>query len=148
MAPDTMPWLRAMRAYLAVTGLGNLAWETAHLPLYTIWATGSLGEQVFAVVHCTGGDMLIALAALALALALAGGWGLRPVVLLTLGVGLAYTGLSEWLNVYVRQSWAYSQWMPVLPIGPYRIGFSPLLQWLVVPSAALWAAGRMLRRTG
>lgn len=139
-------WLKPLRTYFAVIALGNLAWEALQLPLYTIWTTGSLREQAFAVFHCTGGDILIALAALALALVLAGERGLLPVALLAMGLGVAYSGFSEWLNVYARKSWAYSQWMPVLPIGPYRIGLSPLLQWLFVPGAALLLAARTLRR--
>ena len=64
--------MRGFRAYLsAITG-GNLAWETLQLPLYTIWETGAPRAQAIAVVHCTGGDLLIALSALMLALLLAG----------------------------------------------------------------------------
>jgi hypothetical protein len=36
----------------------------------------------------------------------------------------------------VRASWAYSDWMPVIPIAGLSIGLSPLLQWIVVPAAA------------
>ena len=144
MAPETMFWLRRLRIYFAVVALGNLAWETLQLPLYTIWTTGTLGQQAFAVVHCTGGDMLIALAALAFALILVGERGFWPVAALAIAFGLAYTGFSEWLNVYVRGSWAYSQRMPVLTLGVYKLGLSPILQWIVVPSVALWAAGRRL----
>ena len=61
-------WLAAVRAYLGVTAVANLMWEAFHLPLYTIWTSGSLQEQAFAVLHCTAGDVLIALAALAVAL--------------------------------------------------------------------------------
>jgi hypothetical protein len=72
-------WPRALRVYLEVIALGDLAWEAAHLPLYTIWRTGTPGERALAVVHCTGGDLLIALTCLALALVLAGepAWPLR-----------------------------------------------------------------------
>jgi len=35
----------------------------------------------------------------------------------------------------VRQSWAYSPLMPVLPVT--GTGLAPLLQWIVVPSTAL-----------
>jgi len=48
---------------------------------------------------------------------------------------VAYTIFSEWLNTAVRQSWAYSPLMPVLPI--MGTGLAPLLQWIVVPSTAL-----------
>lgn len=140
-----MPWLGALRTYFAAVALGNLAWEILQLPLYTIWTTGTLGEQAFAVVHCTGGDILIALAALSLALVLVGGRGFWPVAILAIGLGVAYTGFSEWLNVYLRRSWAYSDWMPLISIGRHRIGLSPILQWLLVPAFSLWAASRRLR---
>lgn len=124
--------------------LANLAWETAQLPLYTIWGKGTAREKAFAVLHCTGGDVLIALAFLVGALVVVGdpawpGRHFARVVALTVLGGLAYTVFSEWLNVEVRLSWAYSPYMPVLPFGT---GLSPVLQWLVVPALALWAARR------
>lgn len=148
IGPDRLArsqWLTALRAYLVVTVVGNLAWEAAHLPLYTIWTSGSLSEQAFAVVHCTGGDLLIALSALTVALVFAGDrdWPLRgfwPIVVLTVLSGVGYTTFSEWLNVVVRRSWAYSDLMPVLPVFGFRVGLSPLLQWIVIPFAALWLA--------
>ncbi len=51
-------WPCALRVYLGVVALADLAWEAAHLPLYTIWRTGTPGEKAFAVVHCTGSDLL------------------------------------------------------------------------------------------
>jgi hypothetical protein len=144
MTPASLPWLRALRTYFAGVALGNLAWESLHLPLYTIWTTGTPGEKAFAVVHCTGGDIVIALAALTLALILVSGRGFWPVAVLTIALGVAYAGVSEWLNVYARRSWAYSDGMPVIPFGSYRIGLSPILQWIFVPAASLWAARRRL----
>ena len=135
-------WLRALRMYVALIALGNLAWEILHLPLYTIWTTGTRGEQAFAVLHCTGGDVLIALAALTLALVIAGERGWPAVATLTIVFGVAYTTFSEWHNVYVRRSWAYSEWMPLLRIAGYQICLSPILQWVVVLGVALWAAAR------
>lgn len=138
-------WLAALRRYLAVSVLANLAWETAQLPLYTIWGKGTAREKAFAVLHCTGGDVLIALAFLVGALVVVGdpawpGRHFARVVALTVLGGLAYTVFSEWLNVEVRLSWAYSLHMPVLP--PFGTGLSPVLQWLVVPALALWVARR------
>jgi hypothetical protein len=140
-------WLRALRVYLIGGAAINLAWETLQLPLYTIWQSGTLGSQAFAVAHCTAGDVLIALGALTLALLIAGEgtWPdgrFRIVAVLTVLFGLAYTIFSEWLNVVVRASWAYSDWMPVVPIFGLRVGLSPLMQWLVVPAAALALARR------
>ena len=138
-------WPRALRVYLGTIALGDLAWEAAHLPLYTIWRTGTPGEKAFAVVHCTGGDLLIALACLALALVIVGepAWptlGHRRVAALTIGFGAAYTVFSEWLNVVVRQTWAYSDLMPIVPV--IGTGLSPLLQWVAVPLLALHFARR------
>ena len=140
-------WLRGLRIYLAVILAGNLVWEVLHLPLYTIWQTGSLREQAFAVLHCTLGDLLIATTSLVLALLLAGdaAWPVRrawPVAALTILFGVSYTIYSEWLNVSVRAAWAYSEWMPVIAIGKLHIGLSPLLQWIVLPAAAARIAYR------
>jgi hypothetical protein len=106
-------WQGALRVYFAVTGFGNFAWEALHLTLYTIWNSGTSGERTFAVLHCTGGDILIGMASLVGALVLVGrGWperGFGRVAVLTVALGVAYTAFSEWLNVSVRQSWAYSE---------------------------------------
>ena len=69
-------WLWALRRYIVVSAVVHLAWEFLHMPLYTIWEEGTTGEIVFAAIHCTGGDVLIALAVLTTALFLAGdeGW--------------------------------------------------------------------------
>jgi hypothetical protein len=49
--------------YLLAILIGNLLWEAAQIPLYTIWRDGSPGQIAFAVIHCSGGDLLIASAA-------------------------------------------------------------------------------------
>lgn len=146
VAAGPAPWLTALRWYLPAIAIGNLVWEFAQLPLFTIWNTGSTGEIVFAAVHCTGGDILIATASLMLALLLWGaGWPVtrhayRRVAALTVASGLAYTIFSEWFNVVVRKSWAYSELMPIVPI--VNAGLSPLLQWIILPLAAFWWAAR------
>jgi hypothetical protein len=124
--------------YLAVIAGGSLAWETLHLPLYTLWQTGTRGEQAFAVFHCTGGDLLIASASLILALVVVGDrrwpaghyWRVASTAIL---LGLAYTVFSEWLNVALRGTWTYSERMPVLPLFSFNLGLSPLFQWIIVP---------------
>jgi hypothetical protein len=145
---DTAPsgdWLSALRRYVVISALGNLLWEFAQLPLYTVWHEGSPQEIVFAAVHCTGGDVLIATMSLLAGLLLAGTrrWPharFAAVALITVLGGLAYTMFSEWLNTEIRGSWAYSEWMPTLPL--IGAGLSPFAQWLVVPAAALWWARR------
>lgn len=129
---------RALAIYLTVIAGGNLAWETLQLPLYTLWRTGTRGEQAFAVIHCTGGDLLIASATLILALVMVGDrrwpagryWRVASTAIL---LGLGYTVFSEWLNVALRQTWAYSEHMPVLPLFSFNLGLSSLLQWIIVP---------------
>lgn len=108
------------------------------MPLYTLWETGSTGEIVFAAVHCTGGDILVALSAVMLSLFLLGNkaWPAtrrNPVVAGTVAFGLAYTIFSEWLNIEIREAWAYRDLMPIIPV--LDAGLSPVLQWIVVPLA-------------
>lgn len=142
-------WLTTLRRYLATIAAGNLAWESAQLPFYTIWDTAQPPELLYAILHCTLGDLLIAVGALGLSIAIAGnGWpsaarSYLAVAAAAVALGLGYTVYSEWLNVAVRQSWAYSPWMPRVP--PLGTGLAPLLQWIVVPALAFWFAG--MRRT-
>ena len=136
-------WIGAIRRYVVVGAAVHLLWEIAQLPLYTLWKTGTRGEKAFAVIHCTGGDVLIAGASLLIALLAAGhrSWpavDFYKVGGLTMVIGIGYTIYSEWLNTSVRLSWSYSELMPVVPL--IGMGLSPLLQWVVVPMLALWAA--------
>ena len=131
-------WLRALRRYIFFVALANLIWEFAHLPLYTLWETGTVEEIAFAAIHCTGGDILIALSTVMLSLFLfgTGAWpGKRrlPVVAGTVVFGVAYTIFSEWLNIEIREAWAYSELMPVIPV--LEAGLSPVLQWIIIPLA-------------
>ena len=114
-------WLNALRRYLIAMAVGNLIWEFAHMPLYTLWETGTPREIAFAAVHCTAGDVLIAASALLAALIVFGSslWpeaNYRLVGLATVLTGLGYTVFSEWLNIEVREAWAYSDLMPVIPV--------------------------------
>lgn len=138
-------WLATMRRYLGTMALGSLIWEFAHMPLYTIWETGSPGEIVFAALHCTGGDILIATSALLAGLLLFGSsqWPearYRRVGLAIVLIGLGYTMFSEWLNIEVRGAWAYRDLMPILPV--VGAGLSPVAQWIVLPVLAFWWAAR------
>jgi hypothetical protein len=110
----------AVFRYLLVILIGNLVWEALQMPLYTLWVDGTWGQIGYAVVHCTLGDVLIGAATLMAALLLlrAAAWpdtGRGQVMVLTVALALAYTVFSEWLNVEVRQAWAYRDIMPRLP---------------------------------
>jgi hypothetical protein len=136
-----------MRRYLAASAVGHLAWEFAHMPLYTLWASGTLRDIVLGALHCTGGDLLIAIAALTGALVVAGTphWPAArsgPVAALAIAAGVGYTAFSEWLNTSVRGAWTYSDLMPIVAIGDLRLGLSPLVQWIIVPGVALGLARR------
>jgi hypothetical protein len=140
-------WIWALRRYFLASALGNLIWEFMQLPLYTVWQQGSAQDVVVAAVHCTGGDILIAGSSLVAALVLIGNgsWPrdrFRIVASLTIASGLAYTIFSEWLNTEIRGSWAYSEWMPTLPL--IGAGLSPFAQWIAVPGVAFWWARRPL----
>ena len=135
--------------YLAISAPMHFVWEFAHMPLYMVWSTGTPGEIVYNGLHCTIGDLMIAASSLLLAVILIGRrqwptdrW--TAVVVTAVSVGIAYTIFSEWHNVFVVRSWAYSDLMPLLP--GTCIGLSPLLQWLVIPLLGLWLTSRRLKR--
>lgn len=124
----------------------NLLWEVAQLPFYAFAPTiGPLGIA-WAVVHCTAGDVGIALGSFGAA-ALATRdfeWPVRRPWLglaVALGVGLVWTVQSEWQNVYVRGAWAYAPSMPTIS----GVGLLPILQWLVLPPLVLLAVRRRQR---
>ena len=140
-------WLPTMRRYLAAIAMGNLAWEIVQMPLYTLWRTGSTQDIAFAVVHCTGGDVLIAAVSLLGSLLLFGteDWPrsrFLPIAAAAIVFGVAYTVYSEHLNT-ASNAWTYSELMPVLPgLGT---GLAPLAQWLVLPLLAFAAVRPLLR---
>lgn len=108
-APLSASWLRFLRLYAAYSAVTHLAWEVVQLPLYMLWQTAPASELVFAVLHCTAGDLIIASVALLLALLALGNsaWptqGFIGVAVTAIAIGVGYTAYSEWLNVYVRQS--------------------------------------------
>ncbi|MGH8705635.1 MAG: hypothetical protein ACREUO_09500 [Burkholderiales bacterium] len=130
-----LPWLAAL----------SLAWETAQLPLYSLWSEGAPGFIAFSVVHCTLGDAIIGAAALAFALVVTRApelarWRWAHVAAVTALAGTVYTVLSEWVNTVALGNWTYSERMPVLHVFAAEIGLSPLAQWLLVPPLALWLA--------
>jgi hypothetical protein len=141
-----------LRAWIALSiglaAIGHFFWEAAQLPLYTLWRTGTPGKIAFALIHCTGGDILITTVTLAAAAALARAFGWPPfawrMLLTAIVLGTAYTIFSEWLNVEIRRSWSYTATMPVVPF--LGTGLTPLLQWLIVPGLALAIIGYRYRR--
>jgi hypothetical protein len=132
-----LPWLAAL----------SLAWEIAQLPLYTLWTDASPSYIAFSVAHCTLGDVAIGAAAFVLALVVTRAaelarWRWRHIAVVLVLLAAGYTVFSEWMNAELLRNWQYSERMPVLALGPVRVGLSPLLQWVLIPPAALWLARR------
>ncbi len=123
----------------------NLAWEIAHVSLYTIWLSADGATIARAVFHCTLGDVVIALGAFALAgiVLRRFDWPMaRPLagcMIVTTSV-MAFTVWSEWYNVYRTGGWGYAPKMPTI----YGIGLSPLLQWLLLPPVLVLAFRALL----
>ena len=140
-----LPWVTLA---IGLAAIGHFLWEAAQLPLYTLWRTGTPREIAFALLHCTGGDILITTVTLAAAATLARvfrwrafGWRM---VFTAIALSAAYTVFSEWLNVEIRRSWSYAASMPVLPL--LGTGLTPLLQWVIVPALSLAIIGHRYRR--
>lgn len=63
-------------------------------------------------------------------------------VLVFLGTGIALTVGLEFYYTQITHRWNYSDLMPLVP--PFGTGLSPLLQWIVIPTVALWLSQRYL----
>lgn len=143
---DRAAWNFIALRYVPLLGMLNLLWEIAQLPFYTLWQEAPASFIAYAVVHCTLGDVAIGTLALVIALIATRAravetWRWQQVALFLVIPAVGYTALSEWINTIARGSWAYSALMPVVNLGGFEIGLSPLLQWLVIPPVALWLAG-------
>jgi len=118
----------------------NLTWEIAQVRLYTIWAAADGMSVAWALLHCSLGDVVIALTMFALAgivLRRADWTASRPWAggsIVIIGA-LAFTAWSEWYNVYRAVNWGYTASMPMI----FGIGLSPLLQWLILPPVMVGA---------
>ena len=122
-------------------------WEWMQTPFFTD-ITDEINLIVWYRVHCTIGDIMI----LGISIILwslfkkDGKWFFSPrkkdYLVITL-LGVSYTSYSEILNVVVRQSWGYSELMPVIP-GTH-IGIVPIIQWLILPSVILYVCARFIR---
>lgn len=132
-------WRFIICRYVPILAIGNLVWELMHLPLYTLWRDSDHGALLFAVAHCTAGDIMIGTAALLMAIIWFGehGWPQSKhgrVLGAATSIGAGYTVVSEWVNTEITMGWEYAEAMFRVP--PLGTGITPLLQWLVVPPAA------------
>jgi hypothetical protein len=145
--------VRQLARYLGLWAVLNFAfhivWESLHVRLYTIWDNPDRLYVAKAVLHCTLGDVLVALAGFGVAALLvrSAGWPLSRPFLGTMAViasTVAYTAWSEWYNVYRIGSWAYGSSMLTIA----GIGVTPVLQWIVVPPLGVWAFRALCRLAG
>lgn len=125
----------------------NLVWELVQLPFYTIWTVGSSSQVAYAVLHCTAGDVIIGIGVTIFSTLLVNRYlhcnAKWPFVMCFILGAIAYTVFSEWLNVHVLKTWAYSRDMPRFP--PLGTGLTPVLQWMIVPILTLAMAGGATR---
>jgi len=134
---------------LVIPGFGlSLVWDVMQSPFYTDTFTVPWTAVAFNRLHCAVGDALILLAAFWIVTLRWGRFWMRmpswPSCLAFLALGLAYTAVSEYVNVQVLQLWAYSCWMPTVA----GIGLVPLLQWMIVPSVSVYYASKGITRRG
>lgn len=145
LAEASPAWLHALRSYLLSVTLLHAGWEILQLPLYTIWSSGNGRDIIFAVLHCTAGDAMIATFSLVLSLLVGGAeeWPysrFNAIALLATLFGVGYTVYSEWHNTTVTQSWSYTSAMPTI----FGIGLAPVAQWIVIPVVVFWRLHRRL----
>lgn len=150
MLEPTTTWngLRTLWRYLLASIVANLVWEFLQFPLYTSWSTGTAYQIALMVLHCTMGDVLVALVAVVAALLAVGSplWPERRFAAVTMGtvaVSVLITIGVEYLSTVVWHFWSYTEAMPRLPwLGT---GLSPLAQWMILPPLALiWARRRRM----
>lgn len=147
-------WRFVFARFVPLLAAGNLIWEILQLPFYTLWQEGTPRSRLFAILHCTAGDVMIGTVALLASVMLFGrrGWPRfrhGRVLGAATTAGVAYTVFSEWVNTQVTMSWQYAESM--LQVPPLGTGIAPLLQWIVVPPLAYWLAivlDRMQTRRG
>ncbi len=143
--PATLRIIARAGLWSALAFVLNLAWEIAQVRLYTIWAEADGLSLAWALLHCSLGDVAIALAMFAMAgIALwRADWpASRPWaggVVAVIGA-IVFTVWSERHNVYHTGAWSYTSEMPTI----YGVGLSPLLQWLIIPPAMVVAYRALL----
>jgi hypothetical protein len=114
-------------------------WEWLQTPFFED-VSGDINMIVWFRLHCTLVDFLILAGGVALVSLFKRGlrWLENPRfadLAVVSALGVAYTAVSEYVNVHLTGDWGYSSWMPLLPIAD--IGLVPLLQWLFLPSCVL-----------
>lgn len=142
--PAWQPWAAiALFAFLL-----NFPWEMLQVPFFRGMADAPHWRATLFCLRATGGDVVIMVAAYAsVAWRRGRDWlvrgGAAPVGRF-IGIAFVISLAVEALSVHAWSRWAYSPAMPVI-LG---VGLLPLLQWILLPPAALWLARRHLEGAG
>ena len=146
---DVLRWPELALAGFAF--LLNFPGELIQSPLFEGMASMPHGKSVQYCTRAAFGDagiMLVAFWAVAVASGCGRGWlqqsGNMPITLFTV-IGVLITTVIEMLATSGRwlEGWSYSADMPVL--WGINIGVVPILQWIILPPAAVLLARRQLR---
>ncbi len=96
--------------------------------------------MLYGWIHCTFGDVILTLVSFWLVSAATRNrrWFLDLKGVNFIGfimIGVIATVISERVNVHLLKSWAYNDLMPIIPL--LKVGLTPLLQWMVIPTVVL-----------
>jgi hypothetical protein len=133
--------------FLFFSFLLNATWEWIQSPFF-VDITSDLNTIIWYRIHCTLGDTFILMI----------GYMLISLYYKNLNwvydsnvkhhaifviMGVTYTIFSEYINVNVRNSWSYSEYMPLLPFT--NTGLIPFMQWVILPPVIIFITKRQLR---
>lgn len=136
---SSIGWTLAVFALFSF--LFHFAWEILQAPLFAKMPVTGHWQATLICLKATLGDVGIALASFA-----AASWWDRSVTWFVrlsngalaayLATGVLITITFEWYAIYMAGRWSYSELMPVVPF--LHVGLAPLMQWIVLPMAALF----------
>jgi len=114
-------------------------WEVAHTYFYTL-KDSHFNTMLYGWLHCTLGDVMVTVGSFWFVslMSRTRRWflGLNRVNFTGfIMAGVVYTFFSERVNVHIFQSWGYNEVMPIIPWA--RVGLTPILQWVVIPSVVI-----------
>ena len=123
----------------------HFVWEFVQAPTYSGMIEMNHWDGIKLCMSATFGEVGFALTAFLLTSLAARErqWFRRPAAwqfLMYLGIGVSLTIGFEYYYTQISLRWTYSELMPLVP--PFGTGLSPLLQWIIVPTLALWMTRR------
>lgn len=125
----------------------NATWEWIQSPFF-VDITSDLNTIIWYRIHCTIGDTFILMIGYMLVsfyyknLSWIYDSNVKHHAMFVL-MGVTYTVFSEYINVNIRNSWSYSEYMPLLPYT--NIGIIPLVQWVILPPVIIFITKRQVR---